>query len=141
MLCHRDYHSRNLMLHEGRLYMIDFQDARMGPDTYDLVSLLRDSYVDLAEVAVDELIAYFLALDRAARPTRREFRRALRPDGAAAQPEGARHLRLPDDRRAGIRSTSSTCRARCATCATICDDTRVSRRLREVLAAHIDELR
>ena len=62
VLCHRDYHSRNLMLHEGRLYMIDFQDARMGPDTYDLVSLLRDSYVDLAPVAVEELIAYFLAL-------------------------------------------------------------------------------
>ena len=47
MLCHRDYHSRNLMLHDGSLYIIDFQDARMGPDTYDLVSLLRDSYVDL----------------------------------------------------------------------------------------------
>jgi aminoglycoside/choline kinase family phosphotransferase len=62
VLCHRDYHSRNLMLHEGRLYMIDFQDARMGPDTYDLVSLLRDSYVDLAEATVDELVAYFLAL-------------------------------------------------------------------------------
>ena len=62
VLCHRDYHSRNLMLHEGRLYMIDFQDARMGPDTYDLVSLLRDSYVDLNDLALNELIAYFLAL-------------------------------------------------------------------------------
>ena len=62
VLCHRDYHSRNLMLHNGRLYIIDFQDARMGPDTYDLVSLLRDAYVDLAENTVDELIAYFLAL-------------------------------------------------------------------------------
>jgi aminoglycoside/choline kinase family phosphotransferase len=62
VLCHRDYHSRNLMLHEGQLYIIDFQDARMGPDTYDLVSLLRDSYVDLPEQTVDELIAYFLAL-------------------------------------------------------------------------------
>jgi aminoglycoside/choline kinase family phosphotransferase len=62
VLCHRDYHSRNLMLHQGRLYMIDFQDARLGPDTYDLVSLLRDSYVDLAEVALNELIAYYLAL-------------------------------------------------------------------------------
>jgi aminoglycoside/choline kinase family phosphotransferase len=50
------------MLHESQLYMIDFQDARMGPDTYDLVSLLRDSYVDLPESTVDELIAYFLAL-------------------------------------------------------------------------------
>ena len=62
VLCHRDYHSRNLMLHAGSLYIIDFQDARMGPDTYDLVSLMRDSYVDLADREVDELIAYFLAL-------------------------------------------------------------------------------
>jgi N-acetylmuramate 1-kinase len=62
VLCHRDYHSRNLMLHQDKLYIIDFQDARMGPDTYDLVSLLRDSYVDLPEQTVAELIAYFLAL-------------------------------------------------------------------------------
>jgi len=62
VLCHRDYHSRNLMLHEDRLYIIDFQDARMGPDTYDLASLLRDAYVDLPDETVDELIAYFLAL-------------------------------------------------------------------------------
>jgi aminoglycoside/choline kinase family phosphotransferase len=62
VLCHRDYHSRNLMLHRARLYIIDFQDARMGPDTYDLVSLLRDSYVDLTDRELDELIAYFLAL-------------------------------------------------------------------------------
>jgi aminoglycoside/choline kinase family phosphotransferase len=62
VLCHRDYHSRNLMLHGERLYIIDFQDARMGPDTYDLVSLLRDSYVDLPEQTVNELLAYFLAL-------------------------------------------------------------------------------
>ncbi len=62
VLCHRDYHSRNLMLHNNQLYIIDFQDARMGPDTYDLVSLLRDSYVDLPDQTVDELIAYFLAL-------------------------------------------------------------------------------
>ncbi|MGH9162714.1 MAG: aminoglycoside phosphotransferase family protein [Vicinamibacteraceae bacterium] len=62
VLCHRDYHSRNLMLHRGRLYMIDFQDARLGPNTYDLVSLLRDSYVDLHDETVNHLIAYFLAL-------------------------------------------------------------------------------
>ena len=73
VLCHRDYHSRNLMLHEGQLYMIDFQDARMGPDTYDLVSLLRDSYVDLTDQTVDELIAYFLALK--GRPDDQDFRR------------------------------------------------------------------
>jgi aminoglycoside/choline kinase family phosphotransferase len=73
VLCHRDYHSRNLMLHHGRLHIIDFQDARMGPDTYDLVSLLRDSYVDLTDRELDELIAYFLALRGKADPS--EFRR------------------------------------------------------------------
>ncbi len=62
VLCHRDYHSRNLMLHDRRLYVIDFQDARMGPDTYDLASLLRDSYVDLSEERVDELLHVFLKL-------------------------------------------------------------------------------
>ncbi len=62
VLCHRDYHSRNLMLHDGRLYIIDFQDARMGPDTYDLASLLRDSYVEIGENNLDDLIAYFRAL-------------------------------------------------------------------------------
>jgi aminoglycoside/choline kinase family phosphotransferase len=55
VLCHRDYHSRNLMLHRGRLYWIDFQDARMGPATYDLASLLRDAYVDVAEDLQEEL--------------------------------------------------------------------------------------
>src|SRR5262249_56203609 len=64
VLCHRDYHSRNLMLSEGSLYIIDFQDARMGPDTYDLASLLRDSYMDITERELDELVAYFLALSR-----------------------------------------------------------------------------
>src|SRR5262245_53689539 len=62
VLCHRDYHSRNLMLHDGSLHIIDFQDARMGPDTYDLASLLRDSYVDITDRDLDDLIAYFLAL-------------------------------------------------------------------------------
>jgi len=43
---HRDYHSRNLMLlDDGELGVIDFQDAVCGPVTYDLVSLLRDSYI------------------------------------------------------------------------------------------------
>jgi N-acetylmuramate 1-kinase len=74
VLCHRDYHSRNLMLHEAQLYIIDFQDARMGPDTYDLVSLLRDSYVDLPEQTVADLIAYFLALKGVSGPDL-DFRR------------------------------------------------------------------
>src|SRR4051812_15669851 len=75
VLCHRDYHSRNLMLHEGRLYIIDFQDARMGPDTYDLVSLLRDSYVDFTETQVEALIAFFLARNGDGQSDAQEFRR------------------------------------------------------------------
>jgi aminoglycoside/choline kinase family phosphotransferase len=79
VLCHRDYHSRNLMLHQGTLYLIDFQDARLGPDTYDLVSLLRDSYVDFAESQVEQLIAFFLALRTGSGPVttaqEAEFRR------------------------------------------------------------------
>jgi aminoglycoside/choline kinase family phosphotransferase len=73
VLCHRDYHSRNLMLHEGQLYIIDFQDARLGPDTYDLASLLRDSYVDISDRELDELVAYFAALRGIADAS--EFRR------------------------------------------------------------------
>jgi aminoglycoside/choline kinase family phosphotransferase len=46
----------------------------MGPDTYDLVSLLRDSYVDLNETQVAQLIAYFLALKGGA-ADEAEFRR------------------------------------------------------------------
>ncbi|CAN5128503.1 phosphotransferase [soil metagenome] len=43
---HRDYHSRNLMLTEGRQPgILDFQDAVCGPVAYDLVSLLRDCYI------------------------------------------------------------------------------------------------
>jgi N-acetylmuramate 1-kinase len=44
---HRDYHSRNLMvLNDNSIGIIDFQDAVIGPVTYDLVSLLRDCYID-----------------------------------------------------------------------------------------------
>jgi aminoglycoside/choline kinase family phosphotransferase len=40
--CHRDYHGWNLMAHHGLLGVLDFQDARMGPQPYDVVSLLVD---------------------------------------------------------------------------------------------------
>jgi aminoglycoside/choline kinase family phosphotransferase len=71
VLCHRDYHSRNLMLHDERLYWIDFQDARMGPATYDLASLLRDAYVTLPEDFIAERAEEFrtLALSGVARAT------------------------------------------------------------------------
>ena len=103
VLCHRDYHSRNLMLHQGELYIIDFQDARMGPDTYDLVSLLRDSYVDLSE-ADGRRARRLLHRPQAAAGRRCDcppclgagLPAALRRDGPAAQPQGARHVRLSD---------------------------------------------
>jgi len=57
---HRDYHSRNIMIHNGKLKVIDFQDARMGPCQYDLVSLLKDSYVVLNESTRDELLEFYI---------------------------------------------------------------------------------
>ncbi|MGZ3723588.1 MAG: aminoglycoside phosphotransferase family protein [Bdellovibrionales bacterium] len=54
-VCHRDYHSRNLMLKLGRIYVIDFQDARLGPVQYDLVSLVHDSYVNLSAESIDAI--------------------------------------------------------------------------------------
>ena len=46
-LTHRDYHSRNILVDKGRWSIIDFQDARIGPASYDLVSLALDPYVRL----------------------------------------------------------------------------------------------
>ena len=57
---HRDYHSRNLMVAGERLGVIDFQDALMGPATYDLASLLRDAYIAVDESLIDRLIDYYL---------------------------------------------------------------------------------
>ncbi len=42
VLCHRDYHGQNLHVIDDTIYLIDYQDLRLGPDTYDLASLLRD---------------------------------------------------------------------------------------------------
>lgn len=59
-IAHRDYHSRNTMIKFGKMRVIDFQDARMGPIQYDLVSLLRDSYVNLDDEIAEKLIDYYL---------------------------------------------------------------------------------
>ena len=58
---HRDYHSRNLMvLPDGNPGILDFQDAVYGPITYDLVSLLRDAYIQWDEALVlDWVIRYW----------------------------------------------------------------------------------
>ena len=57
---HRDYHSRNLMVVEGNNPgILDFQDAVVGPVTYDLVSLLRDCYVRWPGHRLDEWLAAY----------------------------------------------------------------------------------
>ncbi|MGS0674371.1 aminoglycoside phosphotransferase family protein [Shewanella sp. 125m-1] len=53
---HRDYHSRNIMLQDGKLKVIDFQDAVLGPVTYDAVSLLRDCYIRWPDSDVEALM-------------------------------------------------------------------------------------
>ena len=64
---HRDYHARNLMVVAGgNPGVLDFQDAVRGPVTYDLVSLLRDAYVEWPDARVDAWIADYRALARAA---------------------------------------------------------------------------
>lgn len=61
---HRDYHSRNLMmLKNGELGILDFQDAMQGPITYDLVSLLRDCYIDWPFDLIQHCATYYF--DRA----------------------------------------------------------------------------
>ena len=60
---HRDYHSRNIMIPpNGKMVCIDFQDARMGLRAYDLASILRDSYYQLSEEAVYQLVDRYLEL-------------------------------------------------------------------------------
>ncbi len=59
VICHRDFHSRNIMLSYGEVAIIDFQDARLGPPAYDLVSLFYDSYVELTDASVAELMKYY----------------------------------------------------------------------------------
>ncbi len=58
VLNHRDFHSRNILIHQNKPVIIDFQDARMGLPQYDAVSLIKDSYVQLDPSLADELKAY-----------------------------------------------------------------------------------
>ena len=61
---HRDYHSRNLMVCAGaNPGILDFQDAVHGPLTYDLVSLLRDCYIDWPQ---EQVVAWALEFRRQA---------------------------------------------------------------------------
>jgi len=81
-LQHRDYHMDNLLLKNGRIMVIDFQDALMGPLTYDLACFLydRDTSALLGKELIEHLVDYYgdelakrsgQAIDRAA--LRRNF--------------------------------------------------------------------
>ena len=61
VLCHRDFHGQNLHVIDDTIYLIDYQDLRMGPDMYDVASLLRDRGVAriLGDEAELDLLAYY----------------------------------------------------------------------------------
>src|SRR3954447_1439737 len=73
VLCHRDYHGQNIHILNDKLYLIDYQDLRMGPDTYDVASLLRDRGVAriLGHDTELQLVDYY------GRPHRRYFETLL----------------------------------------------------------------
>ncbi|WP_269914626.1 aminoglycoside phosphotransferase family protein [Acinetobacter sp. HY1485] len=64
VIVHRDFHSRNLMQlkNEKQLGIIDFQDAVIGADTYDLISITRDAYVQWEPTQVEAWFKEFYAL-------------------------------------------------------------------------------
>ena len=75
---HRDYHSRNLMRTDGsgagNPGIIDFQDAVFGPISYDMVSLLKDAYIEWdEELALDWLVRYWESARKAGLPVAADF--------------------------------------------------------------------
>ncbi len=78
---HRDYHSRNLMVVEGaNPGVIDFQDAVHGPVTYDLVSLLRDCYIDWPQTDIERWVSryYQQLIERSLIPSDVELEQFMR---------------------------------------------------------------
>jgi hypothetical protein len=79
VLSHRDFQSRNLMIQKDSqgnisLRLIDFQDALMAPWTYDLVALLRDSYVNIDDSLLEECLHFYLKHAQLPEEEREEFR-------------------------------------------------------------------
>jgi hypothetical protein len=71
---HRDYHSRNLMVSDPNPGVLDFQDAVIGPMSYDLVSLLRDAYIAWDEERqIDWAVRYWERARKAGLPVRDDF--------------------------------------------------------------------
>jgi len=93
VIVHRDFHSRNLMKieNEQELGVIDFQDAVIGADTYDLISITRDAYVQWNAERVYEWFEVFYSLLPAAAKENRSFEQFKRDaDLMAIQ----RHLKI-----------------------------------------------
>ena len=57
---HRDFHSRNLLHFNGKVFNVDFQDLRIGPEHYDIASLIWDSYVDIDDELKDYIIRRYI---------------------------------------------------------------------------------
>lgn len=71
---HRDFHCRNLMWHEGEVGVLDFQDAVRGPLGYDLISLVKDAYVDFPEeFTLDLMIRFWEKAKKAGLPVESDF--------------------------------------------------------------------
>jgi aminoglycoside/choline kinase family phosphotransferase len=75
VLCHRDFHGQNLHVIDDTLYLIDYQDLRMGPDFYDAASLLRDRGVAriLGDDAELELLDHYARITGAEGDVRRRY--------------------------------------------------------------------
>ena len=113
VLCHRDYHSRNLMLRDEPAlhHRLPGRAARARtPTTSCRCCATRTSICPSRSSTSSSPTS---SRCRAGRPSADGVPPALRSDGAAAQPQGARHVRLSDDGARAIRCTSSTSRARC----------------------------
>lgn len=61
VLCHRDFHSKNIMVSGSGFKIIDFQDLRLGPYNYDLASLFWDSYVTPSDNIISAMEKRFYA--------------------------------------------------------------------------------
>ena len=108
---HRDYHSRNLLLcDDGSLGIVDFQDALVGPVTYDLVSLLRDCYHAFPEATVEKWLARYRVRTDCGLDSR-DFRRAFDLTGVQRHLKAAgifARLKLRDGRDSHLHDIAPT---------------------------------
>lgn len=77
---HRDFHSRNLLVTEPNPGIIDYQDAVLGPCTYDLVSLLKDCYIKWPREKIASWLQVFhdgFSVDRGSLPAAEDFKRSF----------------------------------------------------------------